>query len=58
MSQERLIKIGIEKTKVFDKNFDILYEKYKQKALNMGHKPNLKIIKEHNKVMIYVIIDI
>lgn len=58
MSQERLIKIGIEKTKVFDKNFDVLYEKYKQKALNMGYNTNLKIIKEHNKVMIYAIIEI
>ena len=56
MSQERLIKIGIEKTKFFDNNFDVLYEKYKEKALNMGHNSDLKLIKEHNKVIIYVVI--
>lgn len=50
-----LRKIGIEKAKTFNKNFDTLYEKYKEKAINMGLLGELKFITEHNKVLIYVI---
>lgn len=52
-----LRKLGIEKVKVFDNNFDELYEKYSKKAKENGFHGELKFIKEHNKVFIYAILD-
>jgi len=54
--EERLKKLGIEKTKVLTEDFDNLYEKYKKKAVEAGYKGELKFIKEHGKVLIYVVI--
>lgn len=53
---EILKKLGIEKSKVLDQNFDELYEKYSLKAKGLGFYGQLKFIKEHSKVLIYVII--
>jgi len=52
-----LKKLGIEKEKVFNKDFDYFYDLYKQKALDYGRKGDLKFIREHGKVIIYVVID-
>lgn len=51
-----LKKLGIEKVKVLDINFDELYEKYSLKAKELGFYGDLKFIKEHGKVLIYVTI--
>lgn len=53
----RLKKIGIEKVKAFDKDFDGLYEYYKNKAEEQGYHGSLKFIKERGKVLIYTILD-
>ena len=54
----RLYRIGSEKIKNFDKNFDQLCDNYKKKAMDSGYHGDLKFIKEHNKIIIYVEIDI
>ncbi len=49
-----LKRLGVEKVKFFQDNFDSLYEKYSKKAKNLGFHGDLKFIKEHNKIIIYV----
>lgn len=49
-----LKKLGIEKVKVVDNNFDEIYEKYSKKAKDAGFSGTLRFIKEHGKVLIYV----
>lgn len=56
MEKVLMRKLGIEKVKVLDKNFDSLYEKYSEKAKAQGCLGELKFIKEHSMVLIYVII--
>lgn len=53
---QMLKKIGIEKAKAFDKDFDGLYDFYKSKAEDMGYFGDLKFIKEKGRVFIYTII--
>lgn len=50
-----LKKLGIEKVKVFESKFDDLYDKYSTKAKSLGFHGELKFIKEHGKVLVYVI---
>jgi|LakMenEpi03Aug12_release.lakeMendotaPanAssembly.Ray.scaffolds.fasta_scaffold1230567_1 hypothetical protein len=52
----RLRKLGKEKVKKFHNDFDNLYEKYKQKAINDGLNGEIKFIKEHGVIYIYVVI--
>lgn len=54
---ELLKKLGIEKEKVFNKDFDYFYDLYKQKALDYGRKGDLKFIRERGKIIIYVVIN-
>lgn len=54
-SEVRLIKIGTEKVKMFDKKFDEFYDKYKKRAESMGYFGDLKFIKEKSKVFVYTI---
>lgn len=56
MSENRFKKLGVEKPKNLDKNFDIIYEKYKEKALNAGYTGDLKFVKEKGKIIVYVVI--
>jgi hypothetical protein len=56
MPEERLKKLGTEKTKVLNADFDTLYEKYKNKALEAGCKGEIKFIREHGRVLIYVVL--
>ena len=49
----RYKKLGTEKPKDLNENFDTLYEKYKTKALEQGLTSELKFVKEHGKVLIY-----
>ena len=54
----RLRKIGWEKATLFDKKFDETYDHWRERARNdFGYKGDLKLIKEHNKVFIYIKID-
>lgn len=52
--EERLIKLGIEKVKKFNENFDEMYESYKKKAEEKGLS-ELKFIREKGKVLIYAV---
>ena len=54
--EERLRKLGIEKNKVLNDNFDNLYEKYKKKALEAGCEGELRFKKQHGRVFIYIVI--
>jgi len=47
-------KLGSEKIKVFDENFDKLYDKYKSKAKEMGYNGKIKFQKERANVVIFV----
>lgn len=54
----RIKKIGWEKATVFNKNFDKIYDFWKNKANEeWNYWGDLKLIKEHNKVIIYIILD-
>jgi len=55
---EKVKKIGWEKASLFNKNFDKIYDFWKKKAEDeYNYYDDLKLIKEHNKVIIYIIID-
>jgi hypothetical protein len=54
---ELLKRLGVEKEKAFSKDFDSMYDLYKQKALDLGRKGDLRFIKEHGKIIVYVVID-
>lgn len=56
MGDERLKKLGVEKAKNLNANFDNLYETYKKKAYDLGYTGEIKFIREHGKVFIYVVI--
>lgn len=57
MSQ-KIRKIGWEKASLFNKNFDKVYDYWKNKAEEEhNYYDDLKLIKEHNKVYIYIIIE-
>ncbi len=56
MPDERYKKLGSEVEKALFENFDVIYEEYKEKALSMGFDGELKFIREHGKVLIYVVI--
>lgn len=56
MEDLRLRKLGQEKRKVFDKNFDELSLKYEQKARDAGYDGDIKYIVEKGKVLIYVVL--
>lgn len=57
MSQ-KIRKIGWEKASLFNKNFDKVYDYWKNKAQDEhNYYDDLKLIKEHNKVYIYIIIE-
>ena len=54
----KIRKIGWEKASLFNKNFDKVYDYWKNKAQDdYNYYDDLKLIKEHNKVYIYIIID-
>tara|TARA_R110000796_G_scaffold58001_1_gene133717 strand:- start:83 stop:289 length:207 start_codon:yes stop_codon:yes gene_type:complete len=54
--KERLFRIGVERVKKFDEDFDELYDKYKAKAKEKGFEGELKFVTEKSKVIIYVTI--
>jgi len=54
---EKVKKIGWEKAALFNKHFDKIYDHWKQKAIDeYNYHGELRLIKEHNKVFIYIII--
>lgn len=55
---QKVRKIGWEKASLFNKNFDKVYDYWKNKAQEeYNYYDDLKLIKEHNKVYIYIIIE-
>ena len=54
----RLHKIGTEKIKVFENNFDKVYDYYKRKAEDSGYWGELKFVKERGKIIIYAVIEL
>ena len=55
---DRVKKIGWEKASLFNKNFDKIYDFWKNKAEEeYKYYGDLKLIKEHNKVLIYIIVE-
>lgn len=58
MTDIRLKKIGWEKASLFNKHFDKIYDHWKQIAVDKyNYHGELRLIKEHNKIFIYIIID-
>ncbi len=58
MNDIRLKKIGWEKASLFNKNFDKIYDYWKKKAQEeYNYYDDLRLIKEHNKVLIYMVIE-
>lgn len=53
---EHFKRLGTEKQKTLDDNFDMIYQKYKDKAEKLGFKGDLKFVKERGKVIFYVVI--
>ena len=55
---QKVRKIGWEKASLFKKNFDKIYDYWTKKAEEeWNYYDDLRLIKEHNKVIIYIIID-
>jgi hypothetical protein len=54
----RLHKLGVEKSRIFEINFDEIYDHYKQKAEDAGYFGDLKFVKERGKIIIYSIIEL
>ena len=54
--EERLRKIGIEKVKTINENFDEIYETYRKKALEAGFEGQIKFKKQHGRIFIYVVL--
>jgi hypothetical protein len=54
MSEERYKKLGSEKQKDVNTNFDSIYEKYRLKALKEGFSGEIKFVKERGRVIIFV----
>lgn len=54
---ERLRKIGQVKASDFNKSFDKIYDFWKDKAeFELGYGGELRFIKEHNLVFVYIIL--
>jgi len=56
MESQLLKKLGIEKVKVVNNDFDKICDYYTKKARELGYYGELKFIKEHGKIIIYVTI--
>ena len=55
---QKIRKIGWEKASLFNKHFDKIYDHWKKKAQEEhNYYDDLRLIKEHNKVIIYIIIE-
>ena len=57
MENERLRKLGSEKIKVLKADFDNMYEAYRKKAKDSGYDGELKFVREHGLVVIFVVIE-
>lgn len=53
---ERLRTLGREKQKKFDENLDLMLDKYKKKATDMGYNGDLRFKKERGNIVILVVI--
>ena len=53
---DRYKRLGTEKKETLDRNFDEIYEKYKEMAKNLNLVDELKFVKEKNNVTMYALI--
>jgi len=54
---EELVRtLGKEKEKKFNDNFDLIVDKYKQKAKDLGYNGELRFKKERGNIVILVVI--
>jgi hypothetical protein len=56
MDDQRLRKLGVIKSKELSKSFDEYYDAFKSMAEESGYTGEVKFIKEHGKVFVYVVI--
>lgn len=56
MAEERLRKLGVEKIKILNADFDGLYEMYRKKANDEGYTGELRFVREHGVIVIFVVI--
>ncbi len=49
-------RLGTEMDENVRLNFDDIYDRYKERALSEGYSGPLRFIREHGKVLIYVVI--
>lgn len=56
MAEERYKRLGSVKQKELDTNFNMVYEKFRGKALEAGYTGDLKFVKERGKIVIFVVI--
>jgi hypothetical protein len=56
MESQLLKKLGIEKVKLVNKEFDNICDYYTKKARLLGYYGEIKFIKEHGKIIIYVVV--
>ena len=55
--EQRLRKIGQVKATIFNKQFDSVYDYWKKRAEGeFGYFDDLKFIKEHNQIFIYIVL--
>ncbi len=47
-------RLGQEKLKYFEENFDMVYDEYKMKAQNEGYEGKIHFKKERGKMIIFV----
>jgi hypothetical protein len=51
---ELVRKLGQEKIKYFEENFDLVYDEYKVKARNEGYEGKIVFKKERGKMIVFV----
>jgi hypothetical protein len=51
---ELVRKLGQEKIKYFEENFDMVYDKYRMKAQDEGYEGKIVFKKERGKMVIFV----
>lgn len=54
MEEERFRLITIIKEKILNEDFDYYYNKFKNKAIDDGYEGDLKFVRSHGKVEVFV----
>ena len=54
--EERLRTLGREKKKKFEENIDLMLDKYKKKAQDLGYNGELRFETERGNIVVFVVI--